>query len=246
MVPGSPSTAGALAAPPSRPKLAILGTGTSLRHAPFSDPDFAWWGPAYLYDQVPCFHVGFHVYDQLSSQEVPGLWEKLAKSTVPIYMQRVEPTIPGSRAYPLAEVAAAFTLGGRDKPFTTSTATYMLAFAALTMPTLKELHLYGVDMAADSEYADQARSVEFFVGVLVGMGVRVVVPSVSEICKVKFLYGFQHHAKQTELTDLRERLAYFTMKRDEAEANEEACRAERLKFQGVIADTEFHLKRTRL
>ena len=65
---------------------------------------------------------------------------------------------------------------------------YMLADAL--RKGAKEVALYGVDMAHDSEYAHQRPNVEYWIGRLAGSGAKVKVPDESDLVKHTRRYGF--------------------------------------------------------
>ena len=54
----------------------------------------------------------------------------------------------------------------------------------------EEIHVYGVDMAVDTEYHHQRPSCEFFLGLAAGMGIKIFVPDTADLLKTRFLYGF--------------------------------------------------------
>ena len=100
-----------------------------------------------------------------------GYIELLRKSNVPIYMQVPDPSVPQAVLFPKAEILEA---GFRDY-FTTSIA-YMLAHAAYEHKVLGQkigqILMYGIDMAAYSEYSYQRPCVEYWCGVLDGLGIE--------------------------------------------------------------------------
>lgn len=225
-----------------RTMLALLATGTTLRHAPVNDDRFEFWGLPYHWGKLPRLDQVFEIHEPDVIRAEHG-WQTLQRIGVPIVMQREWEDLPTSRAFPYDDAAARFKPACRDKLFTGNSVAYMLALALLEAPRWKEIHLYGVDMQQGSEYEHQLRSVEFFLGVAIGAGIAVHFPPVSELLKLRFLYGYQDGARREALGDLRERVAYFRMQRDNAAANEDADRALRLKFDALIADGELSLKR---
>jgi hypothetical protein len=56
---------------------------------------------------------------------------------------------------------------------------------------VKNLHLYGVDMAHHTEYSGQRPSCEYMVGVARGLGINVYVPPQSDLLKTRYLYGIE-------------------------------------------------------
>ncbi len=98
-------------------------------------------------------------------------------------MQQPWPQIPNAVEYPIQKAIAQF---GR---YFTNTISYELALAI--MLGFDEVHIYGVDMAVAEEFMNQRPSVEFFIGILVGMGKKVYIPDEADLCKSRFLYGYE-------------------------------------------------------
>ena len=185
------------------------------------------------------------LYDEAKCRAA-GIWETLKAAPIPIYMQRAYAEVLTSREYPLAQVRGAFTVRDRDKPFFVSTECYVLAFALLQAPAPRAIHLYGVDMTQDTEYELQRPSVEFLLGVAHGRGITVVVPSVSDLLKTAYLYGYEEGARETLITDLRERKLFYTVQREQLAAQMRRAQDAILQHDGVLADTEHHLRRVKL
>src|SRR5215467_7046976 len=118
----------------------------------------------------------------------------LAKLTIPVYMQARRPEVPTSLAYPLEAMCSEFALPHTPKAYFTNTISYMVALAITE--GFAEIQLFGVDMAQDTEYASQRPSCEFFLGIAVGRGVRVVPHPASDILKTTHLYGFEERERQ--------------------------------------------------
>lgn len=185
--------------PRKKDKVCIVGCADSKNNAPFHDTSMEFWGVNNL-----CLHMGHIKWDrwfephtfeydgtnfirrgsyEFRGQKVNDYIALLAKLDCPIYMQKHWPQIPKSIPYPLAEVKA--KLGG----YFTNTISYMIAVGILEQ--FKEMHIYGVDMAAGSEYGHQRPSCEYYIGIAVGMGIKVFVPDEADILKTRFLYGFE-------------------------------------------------------
>lgn len=147
-----------------------------------------------------------------------GYVQMLKDSNVPIYMQHPDPQFPTAVQFPRDEIVAMF----RDY-FTTSIA-YMLALVAYEHKlgqTVSEMHMYGVDMSAFSEYSEQLPSVNYWLGVLEGLGIKVVIPSVSPILKCAMSYG-QHNERPLQKM-AKERLAHHKNQRAQLNADMNAA-----------------------
>lgn len=131
----------------------------------------------------------------------PQYLELLRASKVPIYMQVPDPTVPKAVLFPKAEIVAS---GLRDY-FTTSIA-YMIAHAIYEHDQgqrIGEIHLYGVDMSAYSEYSFQRPCVEYWLGVADGRGIKVIIPRQSPVLKGS-VYG--NHSYQYLWEQVKDRI----------------------------------------
>jgi len=73
-----------------------------------------------------------------------------------------------------------------EEPYLSSTIAYELALAI--HEGFAEIHIYGVDLNTESEYAWQKPGVEYLIGVAVGRGIKVVIPDNCALLKAP-LYG---------------------------------------------------------
>jgi hypothetical protein len=112
----------------------------------------------------------------------------LATIGIPVYMQNLWPEIPNAIVYPLEHMLNAFG------DYFTNSISYQLALAI--EEGFKEIHVFGVDMAVSSprllhdEYAHQRPSVEYFLGIARGRGIKVYIPDTADLLKTRFLYGW--------------------------------------------------------
>ena len=203
-------------------KVAIIGTADTARLAPYDDPDFELWGVNNGYMVMQRYTRMFEIHNivklhngtfmrragkDFRGQKVNDYIKALAGLNCPIYMQQHWDEIPQSVAYPLNDVALTFgsKLGWFNTPFPegmvnhavdayfTNSISYMMALAILE--GYEEMHVYGVDMAVDTEYNFQRPSCEFFLGWAVGRGMKVYIPPQADLLKTRFLYGFGEQAQ---------------------------------------------------
>jgi hypothetical protein len=105
--------------------------------------------------------------------------------------------IPLSEAFPLKECAEKF-----GYPYFSNTIGYMIAYALLK--GAKEIELFGVNQAGSHEYVEERPSVEYWLGIAVGMGVKVTINGAnSQLLKYKgnvsptgMLYGYRRTYEQ--------------------------------------------------
>jgi hypothetical protein len=150
--------------------------------------------------------------------------KRLAAMNCPIYMIDHYDDIPNSVAYPLQAMDQMFanpTPGA--KSYFTNSISYMIALAIAER--FEEIHIYGVDMAHDTEYATQRPSCEYFVGWAQALGIKVYIPPESDLMKTLFHYGYETEAQQvffeklnSRKQDLRNKLANIERQRAETDA----------------------------
>ena len=183
-------------------KVAIVGCADSRDQAPYDDPSFEIWGVNNLFLQLDVtpfanrmrwFEPHTFTFDGLFFRRrgkkdfrgtpVVQYMTGLAQLGCPVYMQRPWPQIPNAVEFPIEKAIKQF---GR---YFTNTISYELALAI--MLGFEEIHIYGVDMAVAEEFMNQRPSVEFFVGIAVGMGKKVYIPPEADLLKTRFLYGYE-------------------------------------------------------
>lgn len=160
-------------------------------------------------------------------QPLPEYIAGLAKLNCPVYMQRVWPQIPNSVLYPLQEVKA--KLGG----YFTNTISYMLAIALLEK--FKEIHIYGVDMAQTTEYGQQRPSCEYFIGMAVGLGIKVFIPDEADLLKTRFLYGFEETQENQFQKKLKNLMASMQTRLNSAAQTEMQASRQKEQYIGAVA-----------
>jgi len=91
--------------------------------------------------------------------------------------------IPLSQAFPLKECVKEFGM-----PYFSNTVGYMIAYALLQ--GAREIQLWGINQAGSHEYSEERPSVEYWIGIAVGRGVKVVINGKdSQLLKFKGRYG---------------------------------------------------------
>lgn len=188
-----------------RKKVAIVGCSQSKTLAPFNDPDFEIWGVNNLYPHLPRADRWFEIHHitkednylrrgdlkfrgQKVDEYLKQLGEWAQEKNCPVYMQQKWDIIPTSVEYPIQKMVEVF--GG----YFTNSVSYQIALAIYE--DYDEIHVYGVDMAVDTEYHHQRPSCEYFLGVAVGRGIKVNIPNEADLLKTRFLYGFQEPQKK--------------------------------------------------
>ena len=179
-------------------RVAIVGFAPTWPMAPFKDPEVEIWGLNESHMIFPRIDVLFELHGRKEIEQKERDKEKqqhlnwLRAAKIPLFMQQHYEDIPNSIPYPREWVQK--TLGerclgpGQQETYFTNSISWEIALAILL--GFEEILLYGVNMANDEEYASQRPSVEYFIGMARGAGIKVFVPDQSDICKSWTLYGF--------------------------------------------------------
>lgn len=183
-------------------RIAICGSApSSISKAPFEDPTWEIWGcsPGAA-PQVRRVNVWFEIHRWNQDWLTPDYRNFLAR--VPrVYMIEPVAELAQSMAYPKAEMLEKY-----GPYFFTSTPAWMLALAIEQNP--KEIGIWGIDLAAHGEYAEQKPGCMYFIEIARAKGIKITVPNESDLLRPPPLYGFcevdpmmqKLLARQAELT----------------------------------------------
>lgn len=178
------------------------------------------WGLNELYKVSPIIEGHwdrwFDIHDprsSISTRDADNVkW--LSSQTKPIYMVQHYSDIPASVSYPLREI-----INYWESRYLTNTISMMILLACMegryrqdvyedgkllhrrgevedAEKAFGEIHVYGVDMAQDSEYSHQRPSCEAAIGFARGLGIKVWIPPTSDLMAVPFIYGFEGDGQQ--------------------------------------------------
>lgn len=108
----------------------------------------------------------------------------------PIYMLEYDEAVPGSVPYPFQEIIDSFGVNAGNVRYFTNSFGYMVALAIFM--GYKEIHTYGFEMASETEYASQKANAEFWEGIAIGRGVKLVNPEGCSLLGTRVeLYGYE-------------------------------------------------------
>lgn len=231
-------------------KVAIVGFASHKDRAPFDDPEFEIWGLNELYDHIPIEKAKkekrvrwFEIHKREGNYEGNPFGsrhnehvQKLAAlgEHCPVYMQKHYDDIPNSVVYPLQLLIDQYT------GYYTNSISYMLAMAI--HEGFKEIHIYGVDMAQDTEYNTQRPSCEFYIGYAMGRGSTVYLPPDSDLCKTSFLYGYESEKIAALRAKLVPRRDELKKRLEENNRQAQLIRDASNQIQGAVVDVEYVLK----
>ena len=215
-------------------QICLLGSApSSLRLAPYANPKWAMCGcsPG-VYGVAPRAEawVELHRYEPGQPWFSPEYCQFLANFRGPVWMAEKRPEIPNSIELPIAHLIQKYS-----PYFFTSSLAYMMAMAIEC--GFKKIGLFGVDMAAASEYKDQRLGCQFFALMARARGIEVGVPPESDLLRPAPLYGI------SEVTHARVK---FMARRRELEARVQAAlqtqqnaKDETLYLRGALEDLEW-------
>lgn len=195
-------------------RIAIVGKAPSSRAlAPFSDDEWEIWTLSTLVaaNEVPRYdrHFEIHPLDGFINRG-DNYWEWMKSvRDKPIYTQELHPEIPAAVLFPKREIVQQFGT------YFTNSVSWMLAYAISLKP--EQIHVYGVDMAQNDEYASQRPSCEFFLGWAAGAGIEIHIPSEADLLKARNLYGFD-----TDSGEMRDKCKVRRKELDQRIANQNA------------------------
>lgn len=181
----------------------IIGFAPSWDEAPFEDKDVDFWGINELYIylkeakiQAP-FAAWFEIHDirNSPSKQAPAHQAFLKNCRIPLITQQHWEEYPASIPYPRQVVKdmvnESFMINDTLTGYSdySNQISWMIALALLL--DYKEIMVYGVDMAQQTEYAFQKASCHFFIGYCAGRKVLLRVPKSCELLKGGADYGFK-------------------------------------------------------
>ena len=215
-------------------QVCLLGSApSSLRLAPYGNRDWAMCGcsPG-VYGVAPRTEawVELHRYEPGQPWFSPEYCQFLANYPGPVWMAEKRPEVPNSVELPLVELIQKYS-----PYFFTSSLAYMMAMAIEC--GFKRIGLFGVDMAAASEYKDQRLGCQYFAIIAKAHGIEVGVPPESDLFRPSPLYGVSEvsHARIKMLARRRELEARV----NNALMAQQQAKDETLYLRGALEDLEW-------
>lgn|SRR3990167_384 len=215
-------------------QICLLGSApSSLRLAPYGNPNWAMCGcsPG-VYGVAPRVEswVELHRYEPGQPWFSPEYCQFLHNFPGPVWMAEKRPEVPNSVELPLVDLIQKYS-----PYFFTSSLAYMMAMAIEC--GFKRIGLFGVDMAAASEYKDQRLGCQYFAIIAKAHGIEVGVPPESDLFRPSPLYGVSEvsHARIKMLARRRELEARV----NNALAAQQQAKDETLYLRGALEDLEW-------
>ena len=216
-------------------KIAVCGSAaSSVGLAPYGDPTWEIWSCSPANKGQPRVDVWFELHNpELKVREGLFEWMEWLKTKPLVYMQRAYKEYPGAKAYPLQAM-----LNKWGPYLWTSQLAYMLALAIEQKPA--QIALYGIDMAANSEYNQQRLACQFLLKHIIdSQDIELIVPPESDILEPAPFYAYCESSRQwrkfyARKNELQGRVA--TLQGEVAKKNAEAAH-----LTGAIDDMEYHM-----
>lgn len=196
-----------------RKKVAIVGFASSSRDlAPFHDPEYVILALNQLYRHIPRADGWFDIHHDFNAKEkvVEGTdydtW--LRTVPIPVFLTQRQDWIPTSVTYPLPQILAKW-----NSDYFRSSISYMIAYAIWAGFTT--IGLWGVDLVAGSEYEHQKANAEFWLGMANALGIEIVLPEATALCKQPYRYGYEAEPATgfVKLSMMEERLKKYAQRR---------------------------------
>jgi hypothetical protein len=171
-------------------KIALLGAAPSSdKLAPFGNPEWEIWACSPSNFVAPRVDAWFELHS-IDRKAVPGneMYLNNLHAHDRVYVAHPDPRLPKAIVFPLAEVYNEFPYQFLDS-FLQSQVSYMLAWAIIQKPA--QIGLWGIDMAAESEYAYQRPGCHFFFVEAERRGIEVVAAPQSDILQPLPAYGYK-------------------------------------------------------
>lgn len=186
----------------TKDKLIIIGSGRTIYDLSPERKDAELWGNNNCYSLINSPDRWFEIHQIIKDGKIFGKWirrgsetfgsidikrylKELADLNIPIFMHRKLSLIPLSVEFPFQEILDSYKFH-----YFTCTISWQLALAIKM--GYKEISIFGIDMEEYFERRYQRASVEYFLGMAQGAGIKVNVPRDSPILKAPFLYGFEY------------------------------------------------------
>jgi|GEM_PF-5220937 len=186
-------------------KIAIVGTSPTSQHlAPFDDPEWEIWGCSTGPFHIPRQTRWFEVHDlKRKRRQCPQYYEWLCETDLPVYLDQPDKNIKNGLTEWRQGVLDRFSqyFHQDNYAYLTNSISWMVCQAIIEIEQnggCGEIAIYGVDMAcgticvgsADSEYAKQRPSCEYWIGWCHGAGIKMHIPKESDLLKSREMYGF--------------------------------------------------------
>lgn len=213
-------------------KIAIIGTCPSSKNLALQLPnDWALWVCSPGNDYYPRIDAWFELHCDLDfpGENFEAYLNWLNSQVFKVYAQRLD-LIPKATLFPYEKLVADF-----GPYFFTSQLAWMMAFAITAGAT--DIGLFGLDMAARTEYSHQKPAIFHFTQIAEQHGIRVLVPPESDVLQPPPLYGYSFNSPMARKLRVRQ----CEIEREVSVMDAEIRRLElrRAHFKGVLDENDW-------
>jgi hypothetical protein len=216
-------------------KIAILGAApSSFQLAPFGEVEWEIWACSPGNYKLPRIDAWFELHS-LDRKWVPGNEPYVAalEKHPRVYVSKPDRRLPNGILYPRKEIMGKYV--NYHHAFFSSSPAFMMAMAIELNPT--HIGMWGIDMAAGSEWEYQRPGCHFFMGEAIKRGINLVIPSQSDIAQVHPLYAYKEHwpmywKQKTRKDELQARVAALSSKIEKAQY-------EKTMLEGAMEDVKY-------
>jgi hypothetical protein len=195
-----------------RKKVCIVGFARTMRLVDFDLPNMEYWGFNELWrmSDAEKYDRWFDIHQDYTIREEGEEHIEFLKSLkIPLYMvENQYMSIKNAIEFPKKELDKKYNVPvishkisdnkieymEKTRPYWTNSIVYMLLMAV--EEGYKEIWIYGVDMQADDrcgEFIYQRPNLEYYIGLVRGMGIRVNIPEECDITKALYDYGYDDY-----------------------------------------------------
>lgn len=182
---------------PKKKKIAIIGTAPQWQLAPFDDPEWDIWG---IFGVVGCGKRLTRVYElhdksiiepMADKDQKKNYWQNVAALGESYITKDYYAQAPNGRRFDFKSKI------DRYGPYFTSSAAWLIAEAI--DEGADEIALYGINMAATEEYVHQKPGCTYLLGWARAKGIKIILPSSSELLTASHQYGYDAPPKMLEI-----------------------------------------------
>jgi hypothetical protein len=233
-------------------KVAIVGFAPTWNKTPFDDQEFEIWGLNELYkyfERTPNARADrwFEIHNRNSpSKNTKEHITWLQNCPIPLYMWDHYDDMPSSVVFPKEKIIKYLEdKGYSGSKYFTNSISWMIGLAVYMK--FEEIHVYGVDMAQESEYQWQRPSCEYFIGLAEGLGIKFYIPGESDLLKAGQLYGFETDNQlrvkmKARIKELKQRKKALEAEINRAQQGIQQHSAAINQITGAIEDCNYWLK----
>src|SRR5512139_1124341 len=225
-------------------KIAILGAAPSSdKLCPFGDIGWEVWACSPGNYTAPRVDAWFEIHS-LDRKWVAGNepYVSALQEHPRVYVAVPDKRLPNAILYPLKEMKEFYGNRRFLDSFLQSQVSFMLAFAIMQKP--KQIGVWGVDMAAESEYAYQRPGCHYFFDQAAQRGIEIVAPPQSDILEPLPLYGYKEQdpsywRQKARKKELKAAIAH-------CDAVIQQAQAEKFAKTGALKDIEYTMQTWRM